>query len=400
MKLTSVDKYLRSGILRLFEQIINSSLSFLGIFLIYAKGSDSLITQIALCSTYAYGVSAIIKGKVLTNLYLRSDTSDLLLQIYVIKKIQKGILLSVLISPLVPFFSYSTDKAAARLCVELTLLICALTSLDLLRNLLIHFQSVRNSLLSGIVGIIIFFGSIIIDSNTSSQYRLDYWITSLFATLITLIILERNQIFQNSRINFPSMIELEINSKKSFIESLVTTAINVVSFLFVSQFLVSFGAEIQRIYVFYCAIPMVFCQALTPRFNLMYRNRSVHHSHRLIYLVSLEFLLLAFPLLMQIGPQIFYNFPVEPAASTYLVIGVIISIASNLGFIVYAVFLRSTLGFKRYFQLKFAFLCYQNFVVLFLLKIFGEKHYFYAELLILFFVFMVMIRVEKSNKSY
>jgi len=399
MKLKSSGKFMQIGFFSLIEQALNSGLSFAAAFLIYADGSDNLITQIALSSTFAYGISAVIKSKVITNLYLNSSISDMSLQIYVVNKIRKSILKIILVSPVVPAISYFTDKASIGLFIQLSFLAMALTSLDLLRNMLINFKIISSSLISGVIGMSVFVISLLITPDSDSSYRLNSWIVALSSTLVTLCILERKFIFHHYEDAISTPLDLDNDSKRSLIDSLLTTGMNLVSYLLVSQFLISFGAEIQRTYILYCAIPMVVSLALVPQFNLQYRNRSVNSANRILQIVSLESLFLVFPLLINNVPLLEKFLSGGFLVSTYLIIAVTLTSAANVIFFVYAVWLRSNFEFRKYLYIRVGFLFYQNFLVLFVLKIFGEKFYCLAEIGIVSLLVLSIVWIEKSVQS-
>ena len=378
---------------------MNSSLSFAAAFAIYAVGSDSLITQIALNTTFAYGISAVIKSKVITNLYLNRSISDNSLQVHVVEKIRKSILRVILISPVVPFVSYLTGKSSVGLFIQLTFLTIALMSLDLLRNMLINFKIITSSLVSGVVGIIVFFILLLITPDSDSQYRLNSWILSLFCSLIILCILERKLVFHHHEVSKSASIELQIDSKRSLIESLLTSGINVVSYFLISQFLISLGAAIQRTYILYCAIPMVLSLALVPQFNLRYRNRSVNSDDRFLQTLFLQSILVVFPFFIHNVPLVGNFLSGGFVLNRYLIAAVILSSASNIIFFVYAVWLRLNLGFRKYLYVRAFFLLYQNFFVLLILKIFGEKFFCYAEIGVVSFLIAFLAWTEKTIKN-
>ena len=399
MKSKSSNHFILVGSLSLIEQVLNSSLSFAAAFVIYADGSDNLITQIALNTTFAYGISAVIKSKVITNLYLNRSISESSLQVYVVEKIRKSILRVILLSPVVPAISYFTGKTSAELFIQLTFLTIVLTSLDLLRNMLINFKIISSSLISGLVGMIVFVSSLLVNPDSDSQYKLNSWIFSLFSSLITLCILERKFIFQSHEESESTSMELNIDSKRSLIESLLTTGINLVSYLLISQFLISLGAAIQRTYILYCAIPMVLSFALVPQFNLRYRNRSVNSNDRFLQTLFLQSMLVIFPIIIHNVPLIGNFLSRGFVLNRYLIIAVILSSAANIVFFVYAVWLRLNLGFRKYFYLRLCYLLYQNFFVLLILKIFGEKFFYYAEIGIVSLLFAFLVWIEKSIKN-
>ena len=210
MNIKNSSYFIRVGFLSLSEQVMNSSLSFAAAFVIYAVGSDNLITQITLNTTFAYGISAVIKSKVITNLYLNTPISDGSLQVHVVEKIRKSILRVIFVSPVVPSVSYLTGKSSVELFIQLTFLTIALMSLDLLRNMLINFKKISSSLISGVVGMMVFVSSLLLTPESDSQYRLNTWIFSLFCSLVTLSILERKLIFQHFEVSNSTLTELNI----------------------------------------------------------------------------------------------------------------------------------------------------------------------------------------------
>jgi hypothetical protein len=399
MKIEKSSNFIRVGFLSVIEQVINSSLSFAAAFTIYAVGSDNLITQIVLNTTFAYGISAVIKSKVITNLYLNRSVSDRSLHDHVVEKIRKSILRVILVSPVVPAVSYLTGKSSVELFIQLTFLTIALMSLDLLRNMLINFKIISSSLVSGVVGMFVFVSSLLIRPDSVSQYRLNSWIFSLFSSLITLCILERKLIFQYHEVSKSTSMELNIDSKRSLIESLLTFGINLVSYFLISQFLISLGAAIQRTYILYCAIPMVLTLALVPQFNLRYRNRSINSNDRLLQILFLQSILLVFPFFIHNVPLVGNFFADGFVYNGYLTTAVILSSASNIIFFVYAVWLRMNLGFRKFFYIRLCFLLYQNFFVLIVLITFGEKFFCYAEIGIVSLLIVSLSWIEKSVKN-
>jgi hypothetical protein len=390
------DKFIRIGIQSLIEQVLNSALSFAATLLIFANGSDILITQISLSSAFAYGISAVIKSKVITNLYLQTTVSNLSLQIYVITKIRKSMFGVILVSPIVPAISYFTGKVTIGLFIELSILIIVLTSLDLMRNMLINFKKISSPLVSGVFGISIFFATQLIEPDSESWYKLNCWIFSLTCTLFTLCILEHKLVFQHYVSENPTSFVLENESKRSLIESLLVTGFNLVNYFLISQFLIALGAEIQRAYILYCAIPMVISLALIPQFNLQYRNKSVKSSDRLLQITGLESCFVFFPLAIHGIPILESSIIGGNSVNTYLKYAVILSSAANVFSYVYSVWLRSNFEFRKYLIVRFGYLFCQNILVLYILKFFGENIYFFAEIGILTSLVIYIIFLEYS----
>ena len=380
----------------LIEQILNSSLSFAAITLIYAKGSDETVTQIALCTTFAYGASAVLKSRVITNLYLRNDISDIINQQFAVTRIRLQIFKFFFLCPVIPLLSYLTEQISFLFALHLSLLIYFLTCLDLIRNLLINCKRLKSAIFSAFFGVTNFFLLNLIFSTDDSYTRINFWIISLIFSFLSICTLEKKFIFQEIGKIPQDQKRLVTDSRHSTIESLLTTTTNVISYFLISQYLISFGANVQRTYIIFCALPMVLSLALTPYSNLLFRTKNVTASERLLQLLSLESMFLFFPLLVINTPIIEFFYPSVNQLDNFVVVAVVLSSVLNVFFFVYGVWVRTFWGFRKFLLVRASYLLVQNFLVLLCVQFLGVKSFFYVELLAMVFIIILWVKIEKS----
>ena len=380
----------------LVEQILNSSLSFAAIALIYAKGSDETVTQIALSTTLGYGVSAVLKSRFITNLYLRNEIPEIINQQFVIKRIRLQILKFFFLCPVIPLLSYLLGKISIVFAIQLSFLIYFITCLDLIRNLLINCGKVKSAISSAFLGITNFVFLILIFGSDNSHMQITFWTISLMSSFFSICILEKKFIFQEIREITQDSKKLIADSKNSTIESLLTTTTNIISSFLISQYLISFGATVQRTYIIYCALPMVISLALTPQINLLFRKKRVAASERLLQLLSLESMFLFFPLLVINTPSVEFFFLSATRPDNFVLIAVLVSNILNVFFFVYGVWIRTFWGFRNFFLVRACYLLVQNFLVLLCVQFLGIRSFFYVELITLVLIIILWVNIEKS----
>jgi len=391
-------RYFQSGNkgLLLIEQGLNSSLSFAAVALIYSKGSDKIVTQIALSTTFGYGVSAVLKSKLITNLYLRNGIANTQNQNFVITQVRLRMINFFFLCPVVPLLSLLSGRISFIFALQLSFLIYFITCLDLIRNLLIYCEKLKSTIISASFGLITFIFLNLIFISPESNMQITFWIISLFLSFFSICILEKTFIFQEIADKTKVPDTLIRDSKNSTIESLLTTTTNFISYFLISHYFVSFGAHIQRTYIIFCALPMMVSLAITPYINLLFRRKRVAASERLLHLLSLESMFLFFPLLVIHTPIVDFFDLSASRPDNYFLFAVLVYSALNVFFFVYGVWIRTFWGFRKFFLIRACYLFVQNFLVLFCVHFLGIGSFFYVELATLVLMIILWVLIEIS----